>query len=428
MRRARLAWFGWVLVTSGCGARSGVEDWTFSGGYSGALASSAGSPALGGGASNGEAGSGSASRGGNGNAAAGAAPGSAGATGSPPIATAISVGTSMACALLSDGSVHCWGGNDQGQLGDGMINGAGSSPPVRVLGISNATAIATGGTWNSGGKSAANSAYGCALLSDRSVKCWGRFPGRPYDHSAADSPLPATIAGLTDVVAIAAGNWHACALLANGSVQCWGDASEGELGNGVVTNCRPWSCAPDSIGTKPVPAALAGVIAISGQGTLGSCAVSPRGEIQCWGSFMADIELDALPFVVIGVITTANGLSAGYDHACAVTLSGGVQCWRSDATSSPLVKLVAVGGFADWVVAVTAGLQHNCALLATGTVECWREASAGPNEGPKPRPVPDVSNAIAISAGYTDTCALIRGGSVRCWGGVEGKVETISGL
>lgn len=421
MRRVALAGFGWVLVTSGCGARSGFEAWTFGGGNYGELPSTAGSPALGAGGSSNQGG---ASNGGAGNAAAGASPGSGGAISStPPIATAISVGTDMACALLSDGSVRCWGSNDQGQLGDGTITSTGSSPPVRVPDISNATAIATGGTWTAGGKGAASSAYGCALLADRSVKCWGRFPGRPYDQSVADSPRPATIAGLTDVVAIAAGNWHACALLANGSVQCWGDASEGELGNGVVTTCKPWSCPPNTIGTIPVPAALKGVTSISGQGSNGSCAVLTTGEVACWGSFMMHGTSDHLPFVVLGVLTTPNHLSAGYNHACAVTASGGVQCWQGN------VNLVAVGGFAHSVVAVSAGLEHTCALLDNGTVECWPEAPAGSTKAPTHRPAPDISNAIAVSAGYSQTCALIRGGNVRCWVGAGGgKVETINGF
>jgi len=329
----------------------------------------------------------------------------------------------MACALLSDGSVRCWGDDSEGQLGDGTTLGTRSSPPVRVLGIGNATAIATGGTRNTDGRGAANTAYGCALLTDRSVKCWGRFPGRPYDHSGADSPLPATIRGLGDVTAIAAGNWHACTLLASGTVQCWGDASEGELGDGVATTCKPWSCPPNVPGTKPVAVAkIMGATAVSGQGSIGSCAVLGAGVVKCWGSFMMGDEFDHLPLLIVGVITTPIGLSVGYRHSCAITPIGGVQCWQN--TPYPRV----VGGFARPVVAVTCGLEHTCALLNNGNVECWLEASTGASQASIPVPVPDISDAIAISAGYSQTCALIRGGSVRCWSGAGvGQVETISG-
>jgi hypothetical protein len=420
MRRATFAWFGCVLATLGCGARSGFGEWAASGGSRGTPASSAGSSTLGG-VRSGGAGNGAASNGGDANAGGVSQAGSDATTPPPPLllATAVSVGTGVACALLSDGSVRCWGSNDQGQLGDGT-NVAFSSKPVRVLGISNATALATGGTITAGGKGAASSAYGCALLADRSVKCWGRFPGRAFDGSAADSPLPTTITGLSDVTGLAAGNWHACALLASGSVQCWGDNSEGELGTGTVSGCRIWSCPPDSDRAKPVTANLNGVTAISGQGSIGSCVVLPPGVVACWGSFMADVSMPSF-LLVGGVVTTAKGLSAGYDHACAVTRSGGVQCWQRG------VFPVAVGGFAGPVVAVSAGRFHTCALLDTGVVQCWAEATS--SNDTTPRTVANVSDATAISAGYSQTCALIRDGSVRCWSDVRGaQVETISGF
>jgi hypothetical protein len=72
----------------------------------------------------------------------------------------ISSGDLHSCSLLSDGSVKCWGLNNYGELGDGT-NGNSSSVPVLVSGISNAIGIAAG------------AAHTCAVLSDGSVKCWG---------------------------------------------------------------------------------------------------------------------------------------------------------------------------------------------------------------------------------------------------------------
>jgi hypothetical protein len=50
--------------------------------------------------------------------------------------------------------------------------------------------------------------YACALLQDRTVRCW--------DDDVA-TPVP----GLTGAVAIATGRWHSCALVEDGRVRCW---------------------------------------------------------------------------------------------------------------------------------------------------------------------------------------------------------------
>lgn len=76
-------------------------------------------------------------------------------------AVAISAGYFHTCVLLRDGSVRCWGANVAGQLGARSGGRAGSVIPVGVTGDLHATAIAAGG------------AYTCALLLDGDVVCWG---------------------------------------------------------------------------------------------------------------------------------------------------------------------------------------------------------------------------------------------------------------
>src|SRR5262245_23339354 len=61
-------------------------------------------------------------------------------------------GGSHTCALLSELTVHCWGSNYHGALGDGTTKGAYAS--VRVTSLPPATAIAAGG------------GHSCALLAD----------------------------------------------------------------------------------------------------------------------------------------------------------------------------------------------------------------------------------------------------------------------
>ena len=62
-----------------------------------------------------------------------------------------------ACALLSNGTMRCWGENVEGQLGNGTTANPGTAQPVTVSGISGATAVTTGAY------------HTCALL--RTARC-----------------------------------------------------------------------------------------------------------------------------------------------------------------------------------------------------------------------------------------------------------------
>jgi alpha-tubulin suppressor-like RCC1 family protein len=230
-------------------------------------------------------------------------------------AVAVAAGNSHTCALLSNGSVECWGGNDKGQLGDGTtIN---RRIPVKVRGITNAIAISLG------------VAHTCALLSNGSIKCWGynffgqlgdgkRFPIENY------SSTPVTVKNLTNAVAVAAGEEHTCALLSNGSVECWGDNVYGQLGNGTSGLLEERS--------TPVEVAnLTNVIAISA-GAYFTCALLNNGGVKCWG-YNHDGQLGDgttinrnTPVKVTGV-TNAVEIGSSEDHSCVLLKDGSIKCW-----------------------------------------------------------------------------------------------------
>ncbi|WP_233613692.1 RTX toxin [Corallococcus sp. AB032C] len=75
----------------------------------------------------------------------------------------VSVGSEHACALLSTGTVRCWGLNNYGQLGYGNTTSLGT--PGGAVDLDGATAYQI---------SASSGNHTCALLSTGKARCWGR--------------------------------------------------------------------------------------------------------------------------------------------------------------------------------------------------------------------------------------------------------------
>ena len=144
--------------------------------------------------------------------------------GNPP--TQIAAGGETTCALLSDGSVWCWGGNVHGQLGTGSSN-SGPNPPTQVLPLPKASQVAV----SPGG------AFACALLASGGVDCWGT--GYLGDFNFDTNSTPVSAQGLTNATSITLGTSHACAIVphstGNNTLYCWGDNRESEIGEGDAT-------------------------------------------------------------------------------------------------------------------------------------------------------------------------------------------------
>jgi alpha-tubulin suppressor-like RCC1 family protein len=98
----------------------------------------------------------------------------------------IDSGGDHSCARLMDGTVWCWGGNEKGQLGDGSFGSdMWAAQPVQVIGLAGAQDISLGPT------------HSCALLRDDSVWCWGgNGQGQLGNGTENDNPRPMKVRAL----------------------------------------------------------------------------------------------------------------------------------------------------------------------------------------------------------------------------------------
>jgi alpha-tubulin suppressor-like RCC1 family protein len=205
------------------------------------------------------------------------------------------------CARMLDETVQCWGGNALGLVGASDQ----SMPVTPIPGLEHVRKMALGGS------------FGCFILDDGTVSCFGNVPsGEPtgpggellFSPNAPGTQTLSNMAGLSNVLDLAAGQFHACAVVQDGTVECWGN----------------WLWAKVSGAPVAVPG-VSGAISV-GAGGSQTCALLSDGGVTCWGKGVAP----RTPYRVEGV-GLATSLAVGDDYACAVIRDGTVRCWGNDA-------------------------------------------------------------------------------------------------
>lgn len=381
---------------------------------------------------------------------------------------------SSACALFDDGLLKCWGNNDNGQLGlgDTTLRGPhaadlGEGLPYVYLG--------TGRTVQQVGL---GNMFGCALLDNRAVKCWGvnnlgqiglgDASQRGSDPGQMGDALPAVSLGTgRTVTQLFVGYALACALLDTNELKCWGSNSFGALGSG---NGDSYGGGPNQMGDAlPVVSLGTGRTArAAGSGRYETCAVLDDQTLKCWG-YNAGGELglgdslqrgagpnqmgDNLPTVNLGTGRTARAYDAGAENGCALLDNGVVKCWGTNlygifgygdftwrgggpnqmGDNLPAVPL-GTGRTATAIAALgtSIGVGSTCALLDTGAVKCWGVNSSGElgigdtaNRGDDPNEMGDLlptvdlgtgRTAVSLVGGDSFACVLLDNAQMKCWG------------
>ncbi|HEX6764471.1 MAG TPA: hypothetical protein VF103_03315, partial [Polyangiaceae bacterium] len=131
----------------------------------------------------------------------------------------VSVGTRHVCALKAS-SVWCWGQGDSGQLGNEGLNN--HYFPVLVRNLPPVVSVTCG------------MAHTCALLEDRSARCWGGGVFGELGDGVAHFELTGrieTVMDLANATEVTAGGFRTCARVGT-KIFCWGNGGKGSLGDG----------------------------------------------------------------------------------------------------------------------------------------------------------------------------------------------------
>lgn len=278
--------------------------------------------------------------------------------------------SSDTCAIVVSGALYCWGVNNLGQLGDGGTTD--QHAPELISGLANVLQVSHG------------SGHGCALISGGSIKCWGwGFSGQlgnGLTGAPAQSLVPTSVGGITTATAIASESTNTCALLSDKTIKCWGYGTDGNLGNGTTPAAQSTPVSVTGIST-------ATAIAASSDGT---CALLTGGSISCWGSDFYGQNGDGLtginestPVSVTG-ITTAVAIAGGNNFYCALLTGGAVKCWGQnfhgalgDGTINDASTPVSVSGLTGASAISVRGTNHVCALISAASVKCWGYGPGG---------------------------------------------------
>lgn len=133
----------------------------------------------------------------------------------------LALGTEFTCELIN-GSVYCWGADQNGQLGNGQENVPPIPAPLHVSLPARAVQIGAG--------------YGtmCALLANGHVYCWGLNERGQVgtDTGGKAVPTPTPVAGVAGASSLWVGDSYACAVLHDGNADCWGNDEIDQLDNG----------------------------------------------------------------------------------------------------------------------------------------------------------------------------------------------------
>ena len=345
---------------------------------------------------------------------------------SDPVILQLSAGDYHTCALYENKKIRCWGNNKSGQLGYSHTNDIGDDETPLSQGFVDVGANVI--------QISAGNLHTCALLEDKSVKCWGKNDsgqlGLSHTNNIGDNELPSTIGSIAlgeNVKKVISSFNFSCALTESGKVKCWGRNDYGQLGLSSSSNRVHTDLQFAQIGGRAINLFSNGPHV---------CALLKEGRVRCWGQnnygqlglgHTRTIGDDEHPFTAnnVNVGQKVEDMAISSSHTCALLEDKSVKCWGSNNSGqlglsdtsnnigdNEFPSSISSTRFEVDAKKVVAGEDFTCSLLVNNDIRCWGD-DFYLNDGFFNANLGDTLDIVAFSK---HICALLKNGQTKCWG------------
>jgi len=327
------------------------------------------------------------------------------------LGSVIAAGGYHGLAVLTTNNLWVWGGDDQGQLGDGKTASE-YYPTIPDLcsGISNLVSVAAGYD------------YSVAVDDNGVLWTWGQdaYGQLANGNDNASNVSPSPISGMSNFVSVAAGERHTLALLTNGTVWASGLdsngylAAYGQLGVGGL----PYPFYTNSLIQSSIPNGTM-IVAIAAGG-YHSLALDNSGNVWSWG-WGASGQLgnggttNLTTPTKLSTISNVIAIAGGYYHSMALTADKNLWTWGDNFSgelgrggSNQFPGRVLASGLSSNVVAISAGDGFSLAVTTNGYVYTWGDNTFGElgngSQGGSlttPTSIAGISNVVQVAASPT---------------------------
>jgi parallel beta-helix repeat protein len=306
--------------------------------------------------------------------------------------------------------IWAWGSNSYGQQGNHSAASRRALPGL-VHTLTDVAALAVGD-------------YHClAIQVDGTVWAWGRNAyGELGDGTTDDRAAPVRVPGVAGAIAVAAGDYHSYALMPDGTVWAWGQNWQGQLGDGTSDERHTPAPVKNLVDIQAVAAGQRHSLALSKDGRVWAWGANWNGRV---GDGTTDhryepVELTGLPTVV--------AVAAGSAHSLVLDTNGQIWAWGRNSSGqlgdgTVEERHVPVHVSARTVFgAIGAGAEHSLAI-ADGSAWAWgnnqyRQVTAAVEGNVvDPTPLSGTTGAEAVCGGARHSAMLTASGEVVTWGG-----------